>query len=194
MDKKKSKIWSALNQMSQTVLKMFFLICVFKSCHRPSRKETAKKINQDSIWIREIHRGCAKEEDQKGAGWLPTCRELECICNVVASLLSPKKDPPHLGLIPELVSICCGGSRWRLLRQLCCDAASGMVTENRSGDGKPAVQDPGIHFEISVISTMSSCFHEFYLEPSWSSLFKTLIFGLSCWYILFLFFKQIKLI
>lgn len=85
-------------------------------------------------------------------------------------------------------------SRWRLLRQLCCDAASGMVTENRSGDGKPAVQDPGIHFEISVISTMSSCFHEFYLEPSWSSLFKTLIFSLSCWYILFLFFKQIKLI
>lgn len=93
--------------MSQTVPNMFFFMCVFKSCHRPSRKETAKKISQDSIWIREIHRGCAKEEDQKGAGWLPTCRELECICNVVASLLSPKKDPPLraslLSLFPSVV-------------------------------------------------------------------------------------------
>lgn len=44
------------------------------------------------------------------------------------------------------------------------------------GDGKPAVRDPDIHFEISVISTISSCFHEFSLEPSLSSLFKNFDF------------------
>lgn len=99
--KKKVRNLVSLYQMSQAIL-MSFSLFVLKSSHRPSRKEAAKKISQDSIWIREIHWGCAKEEDQKGAGWLPTCRELERICDVVACLLSPKKDSPHLGLLPEL--------------------------------------------------------------------------------------------
>lgn len=168
---------------------------MFESCPRPRRKEAAKKINQDSIWIREIHRGCAKEEDQKGAGWLPTCRELECICNVVASLLSPKKDPPHLGLIPELLSICCGGSRWRLLRQLCWVLL--QAWSQRTGLGWEASSArPWRSFWNFCYKHNEFMFSWLLLGTlfTWSSLFKTFIFGLSCWYILFLFFKQIKLI
>lgn len=164
------------NWIKQCVSKSL-LMCVLLSSPRPSREEAAEKIHQDSIWVREVRRGCAKEEDQKGAGWLPTCRELKHICNVVAYFLSPKKDPPHLGLLPELSFLLswrgCGGDFSN-----CCLVMVLQAFSQRTGlgDGKPAGWDPDIHFEVSVISTMSSHFHEFSLELSLSSLFKNFDF------------------
>lgn len=56
------------------------------SFSRFCRKEATEKIDSHPLRVWKIHRSCAKEEDQKGAGWLPPCRELKYIVfmNVVA--------------------------------------------------------------------------------------------------------------
>jgi len=84
MDFKSQESGQILTKWVKQSLNTVLFMCVLKSSLRPSRKEAAEKINQDSIWVREIHRGCVKEEDQKGAGWLLTRRELKRVCNVGA--------------------------------------------------------------------------------------------------------------